>query len=242
MARPEGCERAVTPDEPDTGATGSGETDGGRPAEPERTPLDLVARGSGGRRGWMFAVAVFVVAAAVGGIAGLLGGQEIGLVTAAVTATVLVALAWAQSRRTCWLQGTRVVVHTFRTRSVDLRGAQRIDLVVMDVRGARTIGLLVADLPRARGISVPVASYSGTGGRELGILVLRRLADALSASENSGGLVLSELLVAQLRAEARGAPPPDRPLYRLASSAPEGRRLAMRLKPEAVTRFVASLD
>jgi hypothetical protein len=83
--------------------------------------------------------------------------------------------------------------------------------------------------------------YAGTGGRELGILMLRRLADALAASENTSGLVFSELLVAQLRAEAKGEPAAERPLYRLASLAPSG-RLAQRLKTDAVTRFVASLD
>jgi hypothetical protein len=53
--------------------------------------------------------------------------------------------------------------------------------------------------------------------------------------------VFSQLLVAQLRAEAKGEAAADRPLYRLASLAPGG-RLAQRLKPEAITRFVATLD
>jgi hypothetical protein len=53
--------------------------------------------------------------------------------------------------------------------------------------------------------------------------------------------VFSQLLVAQLRAEAKGDAAADRPLYRLASLAPSG-KLAQRLKPEAITRFVASLD
>jgi hypothetical protein len=75
----------------------------------------------------------------------------------------------------------------------------------------------------------------------LGILVLRKLADVLAGSENTAGLVFSQLLVAQLRAEAKGDAAADRPLYRLASLAPSG-KLAQRLKAEAVTRFVASLD
>jgi hypothetical protein len=53
--------------------------------------------------------------------------------------------------------------------------------------------------------------------------------------------VYSQLLVAQLRAEAKGEAAADRPLYQLASLAPSG-KLAQRLKAEAVTRFVASLD
>ena len=57
----------------------------------------------------------------------------------------------------------------------------------------------------------------------------------------AAGVVFSQLLVAQLRAEAKGDAAADRPLYRLASLAPSG-KLAQRLKPEAITRFVASLD
>ena len=71
--------------------------------------------------------------------------------------------------------------------------------------------------------------------------MLRKLADLLARSENTSGLVFSQLLVAQLRAEAKGDVAADRPLYRLATLAPSG-RLAQRIKPEAVTRFVASLD
>jgi len=122
---------------------------------------------------------------------------------------------------------------------VDLRAAERLELVVTDVRGTRTIGLLVSATGKT--INLPIAIYSGTGGRELGILMLRRLADALAASENTGGLIYSELLVAQLRSEAKGDPAAERPLYRLASLAPSG-RLAQRLRTDAVTRFVASLD
>ena len=122
---------------------------------------------------------------------------------------------------------------------VDVKHADRIELVVTDVRGTRTIGLLVGG--GRKSISVPLAIYSGTGGRELGILPLRRVADALVASENTSGVVFSELLVAQLRAEAKGEAAAERPLYRLASLAPSG-RLAQRLRADAVTRFVASLD
>ena len=221
---------------------GTGGERPGQPATPERISLDLAERGGGRQRAWVSVAAALVVAAAFGGVTGLIAGQEAGLAVAGAIALGLVLLTWSQTRRTVSLTGTVVRVSTFGSRSVDLRHAERLDLVVMDVRGVRTISLLVANTMRARAINLPLATYSGTGGRELGILVLRKLADALAASGNSGGLVFSELLVAQLRAEARGEVPPDRPLYRLASSAPEGRRLAMKLKQDAVTRFVASLD
>lgn len=208
-------------------------------AEPERLPLDLPEPGTARRRGCVAIGVALLFGAAIGGIVGLIANQTAGLVAAAVVAVVLLLLAWASGRRRLWLAGIRVVARTIGRKVVDLRHAERIELVVTDIRGTRTIGLLVAG--NGKTINVPLAVYSGTGGRELGILVLRRLADALAASENTAGLVFSELLVAQLRSEAKGEPAPDRPLYRLASLAPAG-RLAQRLKPEAVTRFVASLD
>ncbi len=70
---------------------------------------------------------------------------------------------------------------------------------------------------------------------------LRRLADSLAGSGDTRGLVFAELLVAQLRAEARGAAVGERPLYKLGSLAPGG-RLAQKLRPDAVSRFVATLD
>lgn len=210
-----------------------------RPLGPERLPINLTEPGSPRRRtGVALGVAV-VLGAALGGVVGLIAGRIAGLITAGVVVVLLLTLAWLSGRRQLWLEGTTMVAKTVGSKRVDLRHAERIELVVTDVRGTRTIGLLVA--ARGKSINLPVAMYAGTGGRELGILVLRRLADALAASENTSGLVFSELLVAQLRAEAKGEPAAERPLYRLASLAPSG-RLAQRLKTDAVTRFVASLD
>jgi hypothetical protein len=142
-------------------------------------------------------------------------------------------------RRRLWLEGDRIVAKALGSKSVDLRRASGIELMVTDIRGTRTVGLLVSS--GGKSVNMGLAVYSGTGGRELGILVLRRLADILAGSENASGLVFSQLLVAQLRAEAKGDAAADRPLYRLASLAPTG-RLAQRLRPEAISRFVASLD
>jgi hypothetical protein len=208
-------------------------------AEPERIPLNLAEPGTSRRRGCVAGGVALVFGAAIGGVVGLLGGQTAGLITAAVIVVLLLGLSWVSGRRRLWLEGSKVVAKTIGSKMVDLRHAERIELVVTDVRGTRTIGLLLAGGRKT--INVPLAIYSGTGGRELGILMLRRLADRLAASENTGGLVFSELLVAQLRAEAKGDAAADRPLYRLASLAPSG-RLAQRLKTEAVTRFVATLD
>ena len=208
-------------------------------AAPERIPLNLAEPGTVRRRGGVAVAVAVVLGAALGGVVGLIAGRLAGLITAAVVVLVLLLLTWLSGRRQLWLEGSTVTAKTVGRKSVDLRQAERIELVVTDVRGTRTIGLLVSG--RGKTINVPIAVYAGTGGRELGILMLRKLADALAASENSSGLIFCELLVAQLRAEAKGEPAAERPLYRLASLAPSG-RLAQRLKLEAVTRFVASLD
>ncbi|MGH3761590.1 hypothetical protein [Actinophytocola sp.] len=206
---------------------------------PERVPLTIAEHSSARRRGCVAAGVALVFGAAIGGLVGLLAGETAALVTAAVVVVVLTLLSWVSGRRTLWLEGDRVVAKALGSKSVDLRHADTIELLVTDIRGTRTIGLLVGG--GGKTINLSLAVYSGTGGRELGILVLRRLADILAGSENTAGLVFSQLLVAQLRAEAKGEAAADRPLYRLASLAPTG-RLAQRLKPEAITRFVASLD
>ncbi|WP_424185514.1 hypothetical protein ACOBQX_27025 [Actinokineospora sp. G85] len=205
----------------------------------DRVPLDLGEPTSARRKGCATGFVVLVFGAAAGGLAGLIAGRTAGLIAFVVVAVLLGVLVWAMASRTVWLEGTTVVARTITRRSVDLVTADRLELLVTDVRGARTIGILAGSGRRA--VSMSLAIYSGTGGRELGILVLRKLADIFATSENTAGLVFSELLVAQLRAEAKGEAAPDRPLYQLASVAPAG-RLAQRLKPEAVTRFVASLD
>ena len=207
----------------------------------ERLPLDLVDRKGAGKRFRMAVVVIVILAAALGGLVGLIGGRIAGLVTSGVIAAPLLLFSWSQARRLVWLAGTKVVLRTFGRHAVDLAKVERLELVVMDVRSVRTVSLLVAEAPKGRGINLALASYSGTGGAELGILALRKLADALAASENSGSLVFSELLVAQLRAEARSEGLEGRPLYQLAKAAPSG-KLAVRLKPEAVTKFVASLE
>jgi hypothetical protein len=208
-------------------------------SEPQRLPLSITESGTTRRRGCIAVGVAVVFGAAVGGVIGLIGGRLAGLIAAAVVIIGLLSLTFISARRQLWLEGTRVIAKTVGSKAVDLRHADRIELVVTDVRGTRTVGLLVGGGRKT--INAPLAIYSGTGGRELGILMLRRLADALIASENTSGLVFSELLVAQLRAEAKGDAAAERPLYRLASLAPSG-RLAQRLKPDAVTKFVASLD
>ncbi|HVK23358.1 MAG TPA: hypothetical protein VM677_18535, partial [Actinokineospora sp.] len=179
--------------------------------EPARIPLTLAETSR--RRGCAAVAISLTIGAALGGVVGLIGGRVPGLITAAVVAGLLGLLTWATARRSIWLDGHRVVAKTIGSKAVDLHVVDRLELIVTDVRGVRTIGLLMAE--KRKTINLSLAVYSGTGGRELGILALRRLADALAGSSNTAGLVFSQLLVAQLRAEARGEAAPERPLFQL---------------------------
>ncbi|MGI8307331.1 hypothetical protein [Saccharopolyspora sp. ASAGF58] len=206
----------------------------------ETIPLDLLDRKTIRTRARNVAIAALIVAAALGGIVSLFAGPTGFAITAAIAGIPLLLLAFAESRKTIALRGSELVARAVGTRVVDVKAAERFDLFVTDLRGARTINLLIGGPPKGKAISVSLALYAGTGGRELGILALRRLADTLAGSADTRALVLSQLVVAQLRAEARGDAAPDRPLYRLASVAPPG-RMAQRLHPDAVAKFVAAL-
>ena len=213
----------------------------GRPANSsEVVPLDLLDRATLRRRARNVGIAALVVAAALGGLVGLFAGPTGFFVTAAIVALPLLLLAYGESRKTYWLDGSEVATRAFGTRTVDLHNATLLDVLVTDVRGSRTVSLLVSGPPKGKTLNVALATYAGTGGRELGVLSLRRLADALASTGDPRALVLSELVVAQLRAEARGDAAADRPLYRLASMAPQG-RLAQKLNSGDVARFVAAL-
>lgn len=205
----------------------------------DKLPLDLLDRETVRKRARMVAIGGVMVALAFGAIVGFIGGRWAGIIAALIVVLPVVLLAMSEARRTTWLEGTRVNVRAFGTRTVDLATADSLDLLVTDLRGARTVGLFVRGGKKA--INIALSMYAGTGGRELGVYQLRRLADALAARGDTPGLVFSELLVAQLRAEARGLAAPERPLYRLGSLAPSG-RMAQKLHPEAVSKFVTSLD
>lgn len=217
------------------------EQDDRAPVTSERVPLhrDNPALYRRRLRSGMFGVLLF--AAAAGGIAGLIGGRIAGLIVAAAVGMPLLYVVSYNLRRKVWLEGTTLLVRTWGVRRVDLVTAERLDLVVTDLRGARTVALLVNAGRRRRSVKVDLALYSGSAGWELDILALRKLANALMNNIEANGMVFSELLVAQLRAEARGDGLVARPLFRLAAAAPGG-KLAQRYTMEAISRFVASMD
>ncbi|MBA8823499.1 hypothetical protein FHX42_000828 [Saccharopolyspora lacisalsi] len=210
-------------------------------SDQETVPLDLLERSAVRKRARNVGVAAIVFGAAFGGVVGVLAGPVGFFSTLVILALPLLLLSYAESRKTYWLRGTEVAARAFGTRAVELSTAEKLNVVVTDLRGARTVSLLVSGPPKNKALNVAVAMYAGTGGKELGIYSLRRLADALASTGDTRALVLSQLLVAQLKAEARGDAAADRPLYRLASLAPQG-RMAQRLDPDDVSRFVTTLE
>jgi hypothetical protein len=207
----------------------------------DRLSLDLVPPTVLRRRALAVAIAVIVFAAAIGGLVGLVAGRLGGLIAAAIVALPLLYLALTESRRTSWLREGVVYARGARTRSVDLRRLERIELLIADVRGKRVVMFVISGGPKGQRVNLAVANYTINAGVELDIVVLRKLADALAGGETAHGLVFAELLVAQLRSIAQDTPMGARPLYRLASLAVSG-RLAQRMHPDAITQFVATLD
>ncbi|WP_084497441.1 hypothetical protein [Nocardia amamiensis] len=133
----------------------------------------------------------------------------IGMVVGAPTVLYAIALR----RRRMWLSGT--IIHArrlFGERQVEMSSATGVEVLVFPARLSR-IALRVT----AGEVSqiVPLAMYTDAGsGRELHLLGLRRLADALAASQLAAAVAVSAMLVHQLRAEARDAGLEERPLYR----------------------------
>lgn len=210
----------------------------------EAVSLDLLDRAMIQKRARLVAIVAVVVALVLGGMVCLFS-VPIGAAVACVVAVPVLLVVYGETRKSFSLDGTRVSSRGFRTRSVELSTAESLDVLVTNLRGVRTVSLLAKAPGNGRAVSVALAMYKdmeqGTGGRELGVYELRRVADALASTPDTHGLVLSELIVAQLKAEARGDGAGSRPLYRIGTLAQQG-QVAQRLYPDTVTKFVAALD
>lgn len=233
-----GGEGGTGPDGPGAADPGGGSGAAGRsPGAGERVALDLLPTEVVRRRARGVAVLAVVLAAAAGGLVGLFAGRPAGLLAAAVVAVPLLLLTAAEARRRTWVQDGVVVVRALGVRRVDLGRARRTDLMVSEVRGQRTVSLVLAD-PNGKTVAVALAVYTAAGGVELGLLALRRLADALAAA---GHIVLSGLLVAQLRAEAQGQPMAHRPLY-LAAGLVEAGKVLRKVAPQRLAALVSEFS
>ncbi|QIS13485.1 hypothetical protein [Nocardia arthritidis] len=158
-----------------------------------------------------------LAATGVGIGAGLLSATvlswPIAVVVGFVVGAPTVAYALALRRRRMWLVGNTIHARTvLHERLVELGAATGVEVLVYPGRLSRIVLRVTSG---AEMQLVPLAMYTDAGsGRELHLLGLRRLADALATCELAAAVAVSALLVEQLRAEARDATLEQRPLYR----------------------------
>ncbi|RVW03743.1 hypothetical protein [Rhodococcus spongiicola] len=158
------------------------------------------------------AVVAILIGLVVGGVVAAFAGVPVALAVGLVIALPTSVSAWLATRRRIWLDGT--VLHAsngLRHRRVQLSRAVTVEFVVRSTRISQ-VAIRLGDGRATQ--TVPLALYAAGGGRELDVLGLRKLADALSASELVPAAAAASVLIEQLRAEARGAGLEERPLYR----------------------------
>lgn len=146
------------------------------------------------------------------------------VITMGLTGPVVLSIFIAM-RRSATISGSTLSIRAGVTRTIDLDDVGYAELVVRS--GRVTQVTLNVD-----GIHVPLAIYVGEGGREIPIQGISTLAASLAERFPD----LSEVLTAQLRAEAIGAGIERRPLYRAAALA-AGSRRAMTLSDEQISEL-----
>ncbi|WP_040809751.1 hypothetical protein [Nocardia concava] len=158
-------------------------------------------------------LAALGVGIGVGLLMALFVHWPVALATGIVLGAPTALYAMAVQRRRITVSGTVIRARTWRgERSIDLASATALEILVYPGKISRIVLRITAG-PDSR--IVPLAIYSDSGsGRELHILGLRKLADALTSCPLAAALAISDMLVQQLRAEARDAIAEERPLYR----------------------------
>ncbi|MGX7729701.1 hypothetical protein ACWPOB_10565 [Rhodococcus sp. 2H158] len=181
-------------------------------ARPAPTRLDLIPTRVLAPRAGRVAVFSLLIGVVAGLLVYLVASPLVAVVFGVLVGVPPAVGALAVLRRHRWIDGTTVTAKgALRTRRVQLRNLAGVELVVSAVRVSQVV-LRLNDGDRL--VSVPLALYANGGCRELDVLALRRLADALAASELASAAAMSSVLVEQLRAEARDAGLEQRPLYR----------------------------
>lgn len=160
----------------------------------------------------IIALIAAVVGLVVGGIAAIFLPWGIALLIGLVVGAPTVISALLSMRGRISLSGNTVRVRRpFGERRVDTADAVSVELMV---RAARVSQVVVRIGDGSTAVTVPLALYANGGGRELDLVALRKLADALANSELAAAAAISSVLVQQLRAEALDAGLEGRPLYR----------------------------
>lgn len=158
------------------------------------------------------ALIAVLIGIAVGVVVAFFAAPLVALVVAAVIALPTAVSALLATRRRIWLAGTTIhASNGLIEKRVDVAQAVSVEFVVRAARISQ-VAVRIGDGRVVR--TVALALYTADGGRELDVLALRKLADALSASELAPAAAAASLLIDQLRSEARGAGLEERPLYR----------------------------
>ncbi|WP_280274148.1 hypothetical protein [Nocardia wallacei] len=188
-------------------------TEDSKPERPQAVGLDLIAPELYAPMLRRLTVIATVVGVVVALLLALLVSWPVAVLAGVMLGAPTALYAVSVQRRRMWLAGTVIEARTlFGRRRLDIAAAGGVEILVYPGRLSRIVLRVTAD--RARQV-VPLAMYAdGGSGRELHILGLRTLADALAASKLAAALAVSDLLVGQLRAEARDAALGERPLYR----------------------------
>ncbi|MCX5045298.1 hypothetical protein OG921_19210 [Aldersonia sp. NBC_00410] len=195
------------------------------PEPDELTALDLVDPALIAPRLRRVALIAAAIGIAVAVVVGLLVSWPIGLLVGAVIGGPTTISALLGLRRRIWMSGN--VIHARRPLGVRRIDAAAAVVAEVQVRTGRVsqVALRVGDGDAV--VTVPLALYTDTGGAELAVLALRRLADALAASDLAAAAAVSSVLVQQLRAEAREAGLEQRPLYAAARTVRDAGRGAL---------------
>ncbi|MQY29012.1 hypothetical protein [Nocardia aurantia] len=192
-------------------------TDEPKPEPPQPIGLDLIAPEMYTPMLRRLSLAAIGIGIVMGLLLALAVPWPIAVVAGVVLGAPTALYALAVQRRRIWLAGTVIRARTiFGSRRLDVAEATGVEILIFPGRLSRIVLRVTAGGARQ---VVPLAMYTDAGsGRELHILGLRRLADALAASPLAAALAVSDVLVGQLRAEARDAVLEERPLYRAVRS------------------------
>lgn len=181
------------------------------PVSLDLVPTDVVAP-----RLKKIALGAIVLGIIVAAAAAIFLPLAVALLLGAVVAAPVAVSAWVGLRRRIWLADN--VVHVrggLRTKRLNVPGVVTAEI------GVRTARIDQVSLRLNDGntrVTIALALYTEGGGRELPILALRGLADALWTSELVPAAAIASVLVDQLKAEARDAGLNERPLYRAVRS------------------------
>lgn len=170
-------------------------------------PVDLIAP-----RLRKVAIGGLAAGLAIAVIAGFFLPMVIAVLLGSVVAVPIAGSAWVGLRRRIVLRGNVIEVRgPFRTRRLTVSSVVTAEI---RIRTARIDQVSLRLYDGTTYATVALALYTGGGGRELPILALRSLADALWTTELVPAAAIAAVLVDQLKAEARDAGLAERPLHR----------------------------